>query len=415
MSWQEQSTVELRAEFVRLAGSEGANVRALCRRSGISPTTGYKWLARYRAEGEAGLADRARRPHATPARTAPAMESAVLDLRDQHPTWGGRKLARRLQDLGAADVPAPSTITAILERHGLIDPAAVLTHRPVQRFEAAAPNEQWQLDFTGPFPLDRGRCHPLPVLDDHSRFLLGLGACADEQGATVQAQLTALFRRYGLPWSLLCDNGPPWGNARAAHALTTLGVWLRRLGVGVVHGRPRHPQTQGKVERLNGTLTVDVLARGRFADLAAAQTAFDGWRATYNEERPHEALALATPLSRYVPSSRDFPETLPEVAYAPDDEVRKVDAAGQISWRGRSWKLSVALAGQPVGVRPTLVDGVVEVRFCQQFVRTLDQRAGPACDDKCGHGSVHHVSEQLSTMSPVQTMTQEGSLAVRQP
>src|SRR4029077_19361127 len=122
---------------------------------------------------------------------------------------------------------------------------------------------------TGHFPLDRGRCHPLPVLDDHSRFLLGLAACADEQGPTVQAHLTALFRRYGLPWALLCDNGPPWGNARARHELTTLGVWLIRLGVALVHGRPRHPQTQGKIERLNGILTVDVIARRRYADLAA--------------------------------------------------------------------------------------------------------------------------------------------------
>jgi transposase InsO family protein len=381
MSWREQSTMKLRAEFVRLADGEGANIRALCRRYDISPSTGYKWLARYRDAGEAGLADRSRRPHQTPRRTEPARETTVLALREQHPTWGGRKLARRLQDLGQTDVPAPSTITAILARHGLIDPNAALTHRPVQRFEAAAPNDQWQLDFTGHFPLDQGRCHPLPVLDDHSRFLLGLGACADEQGATVQAQLTALFRRYGLPWRLLCDNGPPWGATRAEHQLTTLGVWLLRLGVAVLHGRPRHPQTQGKVERLNGTLTVDVIDRRRFADLAAAQTAFDLWRASYNQERPHEALDLATPLSRYVGSPRAFPETLPEVAYAPGDAVRRVDAAGQISWRGRPWKLSVALAGQPVGVRPTRVEDVVEVRFCHQLVRTLDPRGDRACDD----------------------------------
>jgi transposase InsO family protein len=374
MSWRAATPMSLRAEFCALATRPEANVAALCRRFEISRKTGYKWLARVRAEGEAGLVDRSRRPQQSPRRTEPQVEQRVLELRERQPTWGGRKLARRLQELGEADVPAPSTITAILARHGLIDPAAALTHRPVQRFEAAAPNELWQLDFTGHFPLEHGRCHPLPVLDDHSRFLLGLGACADEQGATVQAQLTALFRRYGLPWRLLCDNGPPWGATRAEHQLTTLGVWLLRLGVAVIHSRPRHPQTQGKVERLNGTLSVDVLNRRRFVDLATVQTAFDAWRASYNQERPHEALDLATPITRYVVSSRDFPETLPEVSYAPGDEVRRVDAAGQISWRGRPWKLSVALAGQPVGVRPTLIEGVVEVRFCHQFVRTLDPR-----------------------------------------
>ncbi len=380
MPWKDVTQMKLREEFCILAQQPEANVTELCRRFGISRKTGYKWIARHRAQGAAGLADRSRRPRASPARTDAAMETAVLELRDQHPTWGGRKLARRLQDLGTADAPAPSTITAILHRHGLIDLDAVLTHRPLTRFEAAAPNEIWQLDFTGHFPLDQGRCHPLPVLDDHSRFLLGLGACADEQGATVQTRLTALFRRYGLPWSLLCDNGPPWGATRSEHQLTTVGVWLLRLGVAVIHGRPRHPQTQGKVERLNGTLTADVLNRQRFGDLAAAQTAFDAWRATYNQERPHEALGLATPISRYAPSPRSFPETLPEIVYAPDDAVRKVDAAGCISWRGRPWKLSVALAGQLVGLRPTRLEGVVEARFCHQLVRALDQRAGPTCD-----------------------------------
>jgi transposase InsO family protein len=380
MPWQEQSVMSLRTEFVELASREGANVRALCRRYGISPTTGYKWLTRWRADGAAGLAERARRPRTSPARTASAMETSVLELRDRHPTWGGRKLARRLQDLGEADVPAPSTITAILDRHGLIDPTAALSHRPVQRFEAAAPNDRWQLDFTGHFALEHGRCHPLPVLDDHSRFALGVAACADEQGSTVQARLTELFRRYGLPWSLLCDNGPPWGATRAEHQLTSVGVWLIRLGVEVWHGRPRHPQTQGKLERLNRTLTADVINRRRYADLATVQIAFDDWRASYNHDRPHEALGLATPITRYAPSPRPFPETLPEIAYAPGDAVRKVDAAGQISWRGRPWKLSVALAGQPVSVRATLVEEVVEVRFCHHFVRTLDPRGDRACD-----------------------------------
>jgi transposase InsO family protein len=286
-----------------------------------------------------------------------------------------------LQDLGEADVPAPSTVTAILRRHGLIDPAAALSHRPIQRFEAAAPNDRWQLDFTGHFALEQGRCHPLPVLDDHSRFVLGVAACPDEQGSTVQAHLTALFRRYGLPWALLCDNGPPWGATRSAHQFTTFGVWLIRLGIEIWHGRPWHPQTQGKLERLNGTLTAEVINRRRYADLATVQTAFDAWRETYNHARPHEALGLATPITRYAPSPRGFPETLPDIVYAPGDAVRKVDAAGCISWRGRPWKLSTALAGQPVGIRSTLVEEVMEVRFCHHFVRTLAPRGEQGCDD----------------------------------
>lgn len=375
MPWQESTIMSLRLEFVTLASAPDANVRALCRRDRISPTTAYKWLDRYRAEGEAGLAARSRRPTRSPRRPPPEVEAQVVELRTDQPTWGARKLQRRLRDQGAASVPAaPNPITAILQRHDLIDPAQSQAHRPVQRFVAAAPNDLWHLDFTGHFAIARGRGHPLPVLDDHSRFLRGLDACPKEQRLTVEASLTALFRRYGLPWALLCANGPPWGNPHAAHDLAQLGAWLIRLGVEGRHGRPWHPQTQGKVERLNGTRTAEVLARRRFADLPEAQTAFDHWRDEDKQIRPHAALDLAVPLARYAPSPRPFPEALPVIVYPPGDAGRQVDRAGQISWPGRNVKLSAALAGQPVGVRPTRVDGVVEVRFGHQLVRTLDLR-----------------------------------------
>ena len=375
MPWQEMSRMQLRSEFCALAQQPDANISELCRRFGISRKTGYLWLSR--ADGdEPDLADHSHRPHASPRQTSPALEHRVLDLRAEHPTWGGRKLQRRLRDLGELTVPAPSTITAILRRHGLIDPAVSAAHVPLTRFEAPAPNELWQLDFTGHFPLLTGRCHPLPVLDDHSRFLLGLSACANELGVTVQDRLTTIFRRYGLPWRLLCDNGPPWGTTQSPHQLTALSVWLIRLGVEVIHGRPAHPQTQGKLERLNRTLGADVIAGSRFADLAATQTAFDRWRHSDNQERPHEALGLETPISRYLPSPRSFPETLVPITSAPEDAVRRVDAAGTISWHGRRWPISDALIGELVALRPTLVEDVVEIRFGRQLIRTFSRRDG---------------------------------------
>jgi transposase InsO family protein len=373
MPWQEQSTMSLREEFCALARADGAPISELCRRFGISRTTGYKWLARAAAEGPAGLADRSRRPHHSPRLTAQETTEWVLALRDQHPTWGGRKLRRRLTDLGEA-APAASTITAILRRGGRLDPAASGHPRAWQRFEAAAPNDLWQLDFKGHFAMAVGRCHPLHVLDDHSRFVVGLVACADEQTATVQAVLTAIFRRYGLPWALLCDNGPPWGTLGAESRLTTVGAWLLRLGIHVVHGRPYHPQTQGKLERANRTLAADVVAIARYPDLPRCQRAFDTWRQTYNHERPHEALALATPVTRYAVSGRPFPETLPPLVYEDGDALRTVHADGEISFRGRAVAVSKALVGQVVGVRPTTVDGVWEVRFAHQHVRTIDLR-----------------------------------------
>lgn len=374
MPWQEQSIMSLKQEFVTLAEQDGVPMQALCQRFGISRQTGYKWLRRYRQEGGAGLAEHSRRPQASPGQTDAAVETAVLAVRDAHPAWGGRKLRARLQALGHESVPAASTITAILARNGRLDPAEGPKHTAWQRFAHAAPNDLWQLDFKGHFPLGTGRCHPLSLLDDHARFLLRLTACADEQDATVRAQLTQAFRRYGVPWRILTDNGPPWGNPHPTQRLTALSIWLIRLGIAVSHGRPRHPQTQGKVERFHRTLTAEQLRPYAYRDLADCQAAFDAWRDSYNLERPHEALALATPASRYQPSPRPFPETLPPVEYGPDDIVRQVHRSGQISYRSRWHFVSQALRGQPVALRPTATDGVLAVYYCEHRLGALDLR-----------------------------------------
>ncbi|HEX5327473.1 MAG TPA: IS481 family transposase, partial [Acetobacteraceae bacterium] len=267
------SRMQSREEFVRLAAAEGGNVAMLCGRFGISRKTGYKWLSRYRA-GE-GLADRSRRPHGSPLRTSPALEGSVLALRRERPSWGGRKLRRRLLDQGHPVAPAASTITAILARHGLIDAAEAARHGAFQRFEHARPNALWQMDFKGHFAHAAGRCHPLTVLDDHSRYAVCLAACADEVTETVRAQLIAVFRRYGLPERINIDNGSPWGDG-AGGRYTLLTVWLLRLGIRFSHSAPYHPQTNGKDERFHRTLKRDVLHGRQYADLAACQRAFEG-------------------------------------------------------------------------------------------------------------------------------------------
>ena len=375
MPWQEVSTMSLRQEFCVLASASDANVSELCRRFGISRKTGYKWMTRYRTAGAAGLVDQSRRPHTMPRLTDAVQTGQVLAIRDAHPTWGGRKLRRRLQDLGEAP-PAASTITEILRRGERLDPAGSLSQPPWQRFEADAPNDLWQLDFKGHFAMAVGRCHPLHLLDDHSRVVLGLVACANEQQETVQRVLTTIFRRYGLPWRLLCDNGPPWGTVHGEIGLTTLGAWLIRLGIRVTHGRPYHPQTQGKLERVNRTLAADVLAVPRYPDLPSCQRAFDAWRACYNQERPHDALGLATPITRYAMSPRPFPETLPPLTYEPGDLIRSVQNNGRISFNGHQVNVSRTLDDQEVALRPTPTDGVWEVRYAHQIIRTIDLR-GP--------------------------------------
>jgi len=374
--WPEVSIMSMRREFVMLAGQEGVNRRELCRRYGVSPSTAYKWLGRADANPEESFSDRSRRPLRSPARSAASMEAAVLALRDEHPAWGGRKLRRRLADLGHAGVPSASTITEILRRHGRLDLDEIAARTPSQRFEREAPNELWQMDFKAHFAIDDGRCHGLSVLDDCSRFALGLEACPDQRLDTVTQRLTGIFRRYGLPHAMLADNGPPWGNRDEESRYTRLEVWLLQLGVPLVHGRPYHPQTQGKDERFHRTVEAELIGRRRFATLADCQQAFERWRHVYNSERPHEAIGLDTPARRYRSSPRSFPETLPPVEY-PDPIVRKVNATGRIRFAGQGWFVGKAFAAHPVALRPTLQDGLYDVFFCQQPIANIDLRERP--------------------------------------
>lgn len=373
MPWKEATAMSLRIEFVELARQEGANVSQLCRAFGISRKTGYKWLGRYVTgrDAAASLADRSRRPRASPRQTPGKVEEAVLAVRQQHPAWGGRKIRACLARSDFGSLPAASTITAILRRHGQLNAAESAKHRAYQRFERDQPNELWQMDFKGYFPLMAGGdCHPLTVLDDCSRFLVGLRACPDEQQHTVQEHLTAMFRVYGLPDEMLMDNGSPWGDTNSGHH-TALTAWLIRLGIHVTHGRPYHPQTQGKEERLHRTLQAELLCRHSLTSLQECQAHFDGWRELYNTQRPHEALGLLPPASRYAASPRPFPEFLPPVLYD-SGELRRVDLTGRISYHNRHVRVGKAFRLQPVAIRPAEADGHFDVYFCQQKVAHFD-------------------------------------------
>ena len=394
MPWKSGTIMDNRLEFVRLAAAGGVSVAELCRRFGISRETGFQYLRRYRAEGEAGLKDRSRRPHSSPRRTPEAIEARILDLREVHP-WGGRKLARRLQDLGVAGVPAVSTVTEVLRRHGKLDPAEALRHQPFMRFERSAPNELWQMDFKGHVAMGKARCHPLTVLDDHSRYSLGLIACADETDATVRGHLTAIFRRYGLPAAMLSDNGSPWGGS-GSRGYTAFEVWLMRVGIRLHHGRPYHPQTQGKDERFHRSLKVEVLQMRPRSDLVTYQAAFDHWRPIYNEQRPHEGIGMAVPASRYTVSQTPFTEHLAEPDYYASDIVRRVDKDGAAKFHARRIKMSQAFAGMRVAFRRTATDGVWRVFFARFVIADVDLR-----NNETTIVTVRYVSERTSGLSPV--------------
>jgi transposase InsO family protein len=378
MPWKETTAMSLRTEFIQLAGLAGANLSQLCRRFGISRKTGYKWLKRYREEGESGLGDRSRRPHHSPGRSGEKLEAMIVGVRQEHPAWGGRKIRAYLERKGQVQLPGASTITAILRRNDQLEAEEAVKHRAFQRFEKEQPNQLWQMDFKGYFALEEGGyCHPLTVLDDHSRFLLGLKACPNETSRTVQEQLSGIFRCYGLPERMLMDNGSPWGDdADSPHTILT--AWLIRVGVQISHGRPYHPQTQGKDERLHRTLQAELLSRYTLTNLPYCQSHFDRWRDSYNYERPHEALGMQPPISCYQPSPRPFPEVLPPILYDTGDIVRKVDLGGKISFHNRSFRVGKAFRYNPVALRPALRDDDFEVFFCQQKIAQISLR-----EDNC--------------------------------
>jgi transposase InsO family protein len=377
MPWKESSQMSSRLEFVMLALQPGANMRALCRAYGVSPKTGYKILARYKEFGAEGLQDRSRRPHSSPRRSSAELEAQVVALHDAYPCWGPDKLQALLP--AELDKPHPNTIAAILRRHERqIVPNADITEPATKRFEHEAPNLLWQMDFKGHIALTNqraSRCHPLTILDDHSRFAITLTACLGETGDQVRTVLTQVFRRYGLPERITCDNGPPWGTSGHG-TLSRLEVWLMRLGIRVSHSRPGHPQTQGKDERFHRTLKRELLDRFGFNSIEACQGAFNEWRDRYNLIRPHEALGQKPPATRYVPSARPFPVLLPLVEYDDGDVVRKVRRHGQLHFQGRDFFVGEGLTDEHVAVRPTDQDGVFKVIFCHREICRFSLASG---------------------------------------
>lgn len=370
MPWKERTAMSERKQFVEKGQRIGINISHLCHEYGISRTTGYKWLQRFDAEGEEGLQEQSRRPHHSPNKTLAEIEEVILEVRSQFPSWGGVKIIEYLKRNGWPKLPAASTVTAILHRHGRIDPEESCKHKPIQRFEWAASNDLWQMDFKGYFHLDRGLCCPLTILDDHSRFLVGLHACPDQRWRTVQVQLTETFRQYGLPNRMLMDNGSPWGDDRATPH-TILTSWLMRLDITVTHGRPYHPQTQGKDERLHRTLQAELLKQEIFHTLPECQMKFNHWREFYNFERPHQALGHSVPADRYQSSDRCFPEKLPPIIYDEGFIVRIVDTSGRISFHNQTYRISKAFQYLPVGLKPTDVDGNFEVFFCSKKIAKI--------------------------------------------
>ena len=347
MSWETKTVMEQREQFVKEATEGNGTITALCRKYGISRKTGYKWLNRA-AEG-LQLCDQSRRPNQQPSKTADELEALIVQMRLSHPAWGGKTIRAVLEAAGVEGLPSDKTCCNILKRNGLIDPAESAKHTAFQRFEKHHCNEMWQTDFKGDFLLGNGvRCYPLTILDDHSRYSIRI---EPKVSATdVKSSFIAAFQEYGLPNSVLSDNGSQFAGAH--RGLSTFERFLIDLDILPIHGRPIHPQTQGKIERFHRTFKQEAL-RTIPIDMDNAATRFANWRWTYNEVRPHHALGMKTPASVYQPSTRKYYEPNPYV-YDERSRLIKVNNWGYLRFGSNQLFLS-----------ETMADTYVEIRFTE--------------------------------------------------
>lgn len=371
MPWKRMGVDEQRMQFVIRAVSGKEALAELCREFGISRPTGYLWWRRYEQTGSlTGLAERSRRPQRSPMRTADWKEQRVVMLRQQT-GWGAKKLQVILRDEEGLAL-AVRTIHRILERCGLL---AEPVHGPAPtRFERSAPNELWQMDSKGKYPLRQGECHPLSILDDHSRFAVGLYSLSALTTEQAYPCLVQTLQRYGVPEAMLMDRGSLWWSPSNGWGLTWLSVRLIEQGIRLLYGRVCHPQTQGKVERFHRTLGGALRHRGVPERIQQWQPALDEFRHSYNERRPHEALGMQRPVERYQPSPRGYREQPTEWDYPEGSELTRLNTQGSLVEGSQRWFVCQALARQRVRVER--FDGKLLISYRHMYIREIELATG---------------------------------------
>jgi putative transposase len=385
MGWMETCAMDERMRFVLAVEREEESMAALCRRFGVSRKSGYKWLGRYREEGVAGLADRSRAPRHHPQEVSAELAERCLEVRRAHPTWGPVK-ARAVLERRVPQTrwPAASTIGALFDREGLTVKRRLRRRAPpaTAPFAACAgANDVWAIDFKGWFLTGDGtRCEPLTLSDAHSRYLLRCQVLAKSDAVHVWPVLDAAFREFGLPERLRSDNGPPFASTGAG-GLSRLAVLLVKAGVTPERIAPAKPQQNGRLERLHLTLLQDT-ANPPARSLREQLDRFRAFQRLYNEERPHQALAHATPAEHYAPSPRRWDGILREPEHPADHTVRRVRSNGEIKWQGKLVYVNSALTGEPVGLVEG-EDGSWAVRYGPVALGVIDHRGDHLRKPRC--------------------------------
>jgi len=370
MPWRFSTVESIRYSFCERVLKSGETVSSICKSFGISRKTGYKWLRRYRESGETGLSDRRREPHRSPGRVSATLEAMVLFLKGRYPYWGPRKLHRLLyQDYPDAQRIGISTVARILKRHGLVTPREEpVEHPAVGRFERSEPNELWQMDLKMVLRLpDGSRQYIAGILDDHSRFVLGLSWLPDISDESVLECWIDAAKRYCLPSQTLTDHGAQFcmGNDMTS----AFRVYLWACGVSHTQGRVKHPQTQGKIERFWWTLDRELTPQLKRSSVEEWPEISERWLKQYNTVRPHESLGDLPPATRYDKSKTTFREPDRNAIVGQEGSVyRRVDPKGQVCVGGKRVMVGRGLAQWIVELRP-LGTGCWHVYFRNHFLK----------------------------------------------
>lgn len=370
MSWRNKTVEQERIEFVKRVLNKEKSKSALCREYGISRPTGDKWITRY-LNGEQ-MSDRSRRPFHTTNKISLEDEQKIIEARQKEPAIGAVKTRKMLITQGWDNPPSVSTFNAVFKRNGLITKQASEAAQHIIRFEKEYPNEMWQMDFKGDFLLqNKVRCYPLSIIDDCSRFCLCGDAKTNQRFSGVKESLIRVFNEYGLPFSILCDNGNPWGSSQST-SITKFEVWMMELGILTMHIRPQHPQTQGKIEHFNGSYKRERLKFYIPKDIIDAQVCREEYKDFYNNIRPHCSLNYDVPAQRYAPSSKKYNEKTPKWEYEHGAIIKPVKSSGYITYKSKGYFLSEGLAEKEVALIPTDQDSVLNVVFRQFRVAKLN-------------------------------------------
>lgn len=348
MPWESRTVEKQREEFAK-AALQCCNFSELCREHGITRKTGYKWRDRYLAYES--MSDLSKRPHSSPNRTDKSIEDLILSVRFENPAWGPKKIVQHLRDRGRTDLPCTKTVANILHRYGCISPEESAKHKPFIRFEKELCNQMWQLDFKGEFVMQDGNyCYPLDIIDDHSRYCIKAAPHTTTANVVIPA-FTEAFREFGLPDSILSDNGAQFAGFKGGY--TQFERWLMELDVLPIHGRLKHPQTQGKVERFHRTMKDELLKHTSIADIDDACEKFAAWRDKYNCVRPHEALGMKCPAEVYEAGRREYKEKIDEYEYSGEHRVIKVNGWGYVRFADKQVYLSETMIGRYIEFRPS--------------------------------------------------------------